>query len=192
MIMYYCYTYLWILLINPTAHRSSGMVVWPTRRVPWCSARQITLLGFPVPLGTAPIGIRFFPCPPIMCRHLNVEEVISWPYLDFNEAWLPLPKTGRMECDNAKSRTIHKGLKQPLCFIFNRPVCILCDLMSFILLYYFLPSSIILLNQKMIIQHLIGKCSSGSFLPVHPPSFSFLWVLAAFNNIDGFSLHCPV
>ena len=80
-------TYLWILLINPTAHRSSGMVVWPTSKVPWCSARQITLLGFPVPLGTAPFGIRFLPCPPMMCRHLKVEEVASWPlYLDFVEA----------------------------------------------------------------------------------------------------------
>ena len=101
--------YLWILFTNPIAHFSSGIVVWPTRSVPWCSARHTTRLGFPVPLETAPIGIRFFPCPPIIERHLNVEDVTSWPYSDFIEAWLPLPNTKRIDWNNVmpKIKTYH-------------------------------------------------------------------------------------
>ena len=125
--------YLWILLTNPIAHFSSGIVVWPTRSVPWCSARHTTRLGFPVPLETAPIGIRFFPCPPIIERHLNVEDVTSWPYSDFIDAWLPLPNTKRIDWNNV----MPKMQIYFLCFILVS--CIfLWFFIFYILRYYFL------------------------------------------------------
>ena len=118
--------YLWILFTNPTAHFSSGIVVWPTSSVPWCSARHTTRLGFPVPLETAPIGIRFFPCPPIIERHLNVEDVTSWPYSDFIDAWLPLPNTKRIDWNNV----MPKMQIYFLCFILVS--CIFCNFLSLI------------------------------------------------------------
>ena len=46
-----------------------------------------TLLGFPVPLGTASLSVTSLI--PLTSRHLRVDDVTSWPYFDLIEAWRP-------------------------------------------------------------------------------------------------------